>query len=255
MMYKVKDLMGFMLNGHDGELGMVRECYFDDQYWTLRYLVAETGTWLSDRKVLISPYSLLSINPTDHIISVDLSKMQIENSPSLNRDTPVSRLFEEEYLGYYNFPMYWAGPYMWGPDPFLIREEQKRSKIYYEDISWDPHLHSTHDVIDHNLYASDGEFGHVADFIVDDESWSIRYLIVDTRNWLPGKKVLIAPQWIERISVEQSKVFVNLLRETIRNSPEYNALALLTRDYESCLHEYYSRKGYWVDELLRSLPL
>lgn len=254
MLYNVKDLKGFKLHGRDGEIGTVREFYFDDKHWTLRYLVADTGTWLSDRQVLISPYSLLSINAVDHTISVDLSKMQIEDSPSLNGDKPVSRQFEEAYYGYYNLPMYWAGPYMWGSHPFIIRDEQKRSQFNKQDKSWDAHLRSTHDVIGHHIQASDGEIGHVDDFIIDDEFWAIRYLVVDTRNWLPGKKVLIAPQWIGRISWEESKVFVNLLRETIRLSPEYTADSLLTRDYESGLHHHYNQKGYWDDKLLRSLP-
>jgi hypothetical protein len=94
----------------------------------------------------------------------------------------------------------------------------------------------------------DGEIGHVEDFIIDDEMWAIRYLIIDTQNWWPGKKVLISPQWIERVSWRKSKVFVNLIRETIRQSPEYTEESLLNRDYETGLHRHYNRLGYWVDE-------
>jgi len=253
MLYKVNDIKGFKLNGRDGEIGTVREFYFDDQYWTLRYLVADTGTWLTDRKVLITPYSLLSINSAERNILVDLTKKQIENSPSLETDMPVSRQFEETYYGYYGLPMYWAGPYMWGSDSFIIRDEEKRSKQNINHTPWDPHLRSTHDVVGHNIQASDGEIGHVADFVIDDESWAIRYLIVDTKNWLLGKKVLIAPKWIERISWEESKVYINLLRETILHSPEYNAEDLLTRDYEADLHKHYNRKGYWTDETFKKL--
>ena len=115
--------------------------------------------------------------------------------------------------------------------------------------SWDPHLRSTQDVSDHHIQAVDGEIGHVEDFIIDDENtWAIRYLIIDTRNWWPGKKVLVSPHWIERISWRESKVFVNLSRETIKRSPEYTEKSLMTRDYENRLHRHYNRKGYWVDE-------
>jgi len=109
-------------------------------------------------------------------------------------------------------------------------------------------LRSTHDVSGHNIQAADGEIGHVDDFIIDDETWAIRYLIIDTRNWWPGKNVLVSPQWIERISWSESRVFVNLPRETIKQSPEYTEESLLTRDYETRLHGHYNRKGYWVDE-------
>ena len=114
--------------------------------------------------------------------------------------------------------------------------------------AWDPHLRSTHDVSGYHIQATDGEIGHVEDFIIDDETWAIRYLIIDTRNWWPGKKVLISPQWIERVSWSESKVFVNLSRETIKQSPEYTEESLLTRDYETGLHRHYNRQGYWVDE-------
>ena len=114
--------------------------------------------------------------------------------------------------------------------------------------AWDPHLRSTHDVSGYHIQAADGEIGHVEDFIIDDETWAIRYLIVDTRNWWPGKKVLVSPQWIERVSWSESKVFVNLSRETIKQSPEYTEESLLTRDYETGLHRHYNRQGYWVDE-------
>jgi hypothetical protein len=115
--------------------------------------------------------------------------------------------------------------------------------------AWDPNLRSTHDVSGHNIQASDGQIGHIDDFILDDETWAIRYLIIDTRNWWPGKKVLISPRWIDHINWSESKVFVNLLRETIRQSPEYTDESLLTRDYEIELHQRYNLPGYWGDEL------
>ena len=108
-------------------------------------------------------------------------------------------------------------------------------------------MRSTHEVTGYHVQAADGEIGHIGDFIIDDETWAIRYLIIDTQNWWEGKKVLISPQWIERVSWNESKVFVNLSREVIKQSPEYFEDNLLTRDYENKLHQYYNRKGYWID--------
>jgi hypothetical protein len=220
--------------------------------------------------VLISPYALGAVNTQAHDIAVNLSKKQIENSPSLNTDKPVSRQFEEEYYGYYGWPWYWGGPYMWGSYPYLVRDHDQSQestgiltaqhqwpgipdreqwrKSNQGEKAWDPNLRSMHDVTNHRIQATDGEIGHVEDFIIDDENWAIRYLIVNTRNWWPGKKVLISPQWIERVSWSESKVFVNLTRETIKQSPDYADESLPTRDYEDLLHRHYKRQGYWINE-------
>jgi len=248
MLNKAKTLKGYKLNSLDGEIGKVKEFYFDDRHWTIRYLVADTGNWLLERQVLISPYALANVNKEEQYIAIDLTKKQIEDSPSVDSDKPVSRQFEEAYYGYYGWPMYWGGPYMWGSYPNIERDPKKWRKYTQNEKTWDPHLSSTYDVSGHDIQAIDGEIGHVEDFIIDDETWAIRYLIIDTQNWWPGKKVLVSPQWIERVSWDESKVFVNLLRETIKQSPEYTEESLLTRDYETELHRHYSRQGYWVDE-------
>ena len=250
MLNKAKTLKGYKLGCIDGDIGKVKEFYFDDQHWTIRYLVADTGNWLTGRQVLISPHALVAVIVEEQLIAIDLTKKQIEDSPSLNSDKPVSRQFEETYYGYYGWPAYWDGSYMWGSYsyPSIVREREKWRQSTQNEKAWDPHLRSTHDVSGHHIQAADGEIGHVDDFIIDDETWAIRYLIIDTRNWWPGKKVLVSPQWIERISWSESKVFVNLPLETIKQSPEYTEESLLTRDYESRLHGHYNRKGYWVDE-------
>jgi hypothetical protein len=164
------------------------------------------------------------VNNKGQHIEINLTRKQIEDSPSLNSDQPVSRQFEVADCGF---------------SETTSTEGEK---------AWDPHLRSTQEVTGNHIQATDGEIGHVEDFIVDDETWAIRYLIIDTRNWWPGKKVLVSPQWIERVSWSESKVFVNLSRESIWQSPEYTEESLLTRDYESRLHRHYNRRGYWVDE-------
>jgi len=248
MLTKVKVLEGYKLNSLDGELGKVKNFYFDDTHWTVRYLVADTGNWLTGRKVLLSPYALTAVNKEKEYISVDLSKKQIENSPSLESDQPVSKQFEESYYGYYDWPMYTNGQATWGALAFIERNREKNKAKNSGGKPWDPDLRSTDAVTGYNIEATDGEIGHVEDFVIDDESWTIRYLVIDTRNWLPGgKKVLISPLWIDRVSWDQSKVFVNLTRKAIENSPEYSEVSLVTRDYENKLCAHYKKQGYWND--------
>jgi hypothetical protein len=245
MLHKVSTLNGYALHSRDGEMGHAREFYFDDRHWTVRYLVADTGTWLTGRQVLISPYALGSAIEKDKNIAIALTKKQIEESPSLDTDKPVSRQFEESYYGYYGWPPYWSGDASWGAYPYPMRDTGQWVNAPQGEKAWDAHLRSTGAVSGYHVQATDGEIGHVVDFVVDDETWAIRYLVIDTRNWWPGKKVLLSPQWIERVSWPESKVFVNLPREAIKKSPEYTDESLVTRDYESGLHRHYGRPEYW----------
>ncbi|MDA3852654.1 MAG: PRC-barrel domain-containing protein [Bacteroidales bacterium] len=254
MLINAKTLKGYKLNTNDGEVGHVNEFYFDDRFWTIRYLIAETGGWLTGRQVLISPYAFTEVNKIEQHINTDLTKKQIEDSPSLEIDKPVSQQYEMDYYGYYGYPAYWSGTYMWGYYPNIMRDSREWKKTEKEERTWDSHLRSTHEVNGYNLQANDGEIGHVKGFIIDEDSWAIRYLIIDTKNWWPGKHVLVSPQWIERVSWDESKVYVNLSREIIKKSPEYNDASLLSREYEIQLHQHYNRKGYWFDEPIVKRP-
>lgn len=257
MLSKAKTLKNYKLNSLDGEIGKVREFYFDDQHWTIRYLVADTGNWLTGRQVLISPNSLGSISNEEGYITINLTKDQIEKSPSLDSDKPVSRQFQEKFYGHFNLPRYWGGAQLGGfgtqiegafvPYHLIENDKKKLIESTLSENEWDPNLRSTQHVSGYDIQAIDGKIGHVYDFILDDETWEIRYLIIDTQNWLPGKKILVSPQWIERVSWDESKVFVNLLREDIKLSPEYTEEALINRDYETKLYQHYNRKGYWPD--------
>jgi hypothetical protein len=249
MLNNANKLMGHKLDGLDGEIGKVKDFYFDDQHWTIRYLVADTGGWLAGRQVLISPYALISVVGEAQHIAVNLTNKQIEDSPGLDSDKPVSRQFEQAYYGHYLYPAYWGGPGRWGPYSHPMRDREQWNNSTQCEKAWDPHLRSTGNVSGHHIQALDGELGHVLDFIIDDETWAIRYLVVDTHNWWPGKKVLVSPQWIERVSWGERKVFINLSRDAIKRSPEYTEETLLTRDYEASLHHHYNRQTYWVDEL------
>ena len=256
MLYKAKLLKGYQLNGKDGEIGKVKDFLFDDKYWTVRYLVADTGEWISHRQVLLSPYSLLEVNRLEKYVSIDLTKKQIEESPSLESDQPVSKQFESAYHGYYGWPAYWSGAYMWGGYPYIMQDRETRSELVKEkESSWDPNLRSVHDVRGRHVEATDGNIGHISDFLIDDENWAIRYLVVHTRNIWPGRKVLISPQWIERVSFGESKVFINLTRKQIQSSPEYKHQISVSRDYERILYGHYQREGYWQDEDINTSQL
>lgn len=244
MLIKAKSLKGYKLDSKDGVIGKVKEFYFDDKHWAIRYLVADTGNWFMDNQVLISPYALVSVNKEEEQIGINLSKKQIENSPSLSSDKPVSQQFEVDYYGYYGYPIYWNGAGMWG----LLQDSKELKSTNEKEKSWDPHLRSTNVLSGYYIQANDGEIGHVVDFVIDDDTWAIRYLIIDTTNWLGGKKVLISTQWIDKISWNDSKVFINLSSEEIKQAPEYSEENLLTRDYETQLHKYYKRNVYWNEK-------
>ena len=243
MLYKAKTLTGYKLNSLDGEIGKVKDFYFDNQFWTIRYLVAETGDWLTDRQVLIPPYSLSIVDQIDQHIMIALTKKQIEDDPSLNTDKPVSRQYKDSYYKYYNkWPRYWN-------EPLLERDLEEWTESREREMTiWDSFLRSTSVADGYHIQASDGEIGHIEDFFVGGASWAIRYLVVDTRNLWPGKKVLISPKWIERVSWPEFKVFVNLTCESIKQSPDYLDGSIPTRNYETRLHRHYHRRGYWVDE-------
>jgi uncharacterized protein YrrD len=247
MLNTAKSLKGYKLESLDGEIGMAREFYFDDRYWTVRYLVADTGDWLTDKQVLLSPYALVGVIPHDEQIVVNLTKKQIQDSPSLDTDKPVSRQYEEEYYGYYGWPNYWGGMDVWGTYPYIMRDPEQWGFHGNGERAWDPHLRSTREVTGYDILAKDGLIGHVDDFIIDDETWTIRYLVVATRNWLPGKKVLVSPKWITSVNWTESNVTTDLTREAIKQSPEYTEDSLLTRAYEIGLHQHYGRPEYWGD--------
>jgi uncharacterized protein YrrD len=241
MLDKAKTLTGYTMHSLDGEIGKVEDFYFDDRDWTIRYLVADTGEWLVSRQVLISPNSLAAVDRERQFISVKLTRDQIEHSPSLNRHKPVSRQFEQEYAVFYGLPMYWGFPHD-GPTAESLPVDRNAKK------RGDPDLRSTHDVSGHHVAATGGEIGHVEGFLIDDQTWAIRYLIVDTHDWLPGKKVLISPKWVERVSWSEKQVVVDLAREAIEKAPEYVDGSPVTREHEVALHRHYSRPGYWTRE-------
>jgi uncharacterized protein YrrD len=251
MLKKAKELIGAKIQARDRVIGRIKDLYFDDQAWIVRYLVADTGTWLTGRKVLFSPFAVQRIHSADgHIVEVNLTKRQIEESPSIDEAVPISRQFEIEYYQYFNWPIYWAGPWAWGPVPYPDGLTPGAVPIPPPGQPHvrraDSHLRSVNEVIGYSIQALDDHFGHIDDFIIDEQDWAIRYLVADTRNWLPGKKVLLPAQWISSVSWEQSRVSVDLDRETVKRAPEYDPTRPLTREYEAALYARYGREPYWA---------
>ena len=254
MMNTVTHLKGSTITATDGQIGHVLEAYFDDQTWTVRYLVVDTGSWMSGRTVLVSPYAVKQ--PLDHVknIDVSLSRHQVEHCPNIDTHQPVSRRHERDYLNYYAYPEYWGGADLWGMGPYPLVPEalptavetQVQSALREQDVpAEDVHLRSSAVVTGYDIQATDDSIGHVNDFVFDDETWAIRYLVVDTRNWWPGgKKVLVATRWIDRIDWADKTVYTKLTREQIKNSPEYDEAATVNSDFEQRLHEAVGRERY-----------
>jgi len=252
-----KRLKDFVIHATDGELGSVAQLYFDDETWAVRYLVADTGGWLGGRQVLISPFSIIRTDSDAVRLDVALTKKQVENSPNIDTHQPVSRQHEAAYLGYYGYPYYWDGPNLWGPGFYPVgfavpatASTEAMAKRTREE-SKDSHLRSTEAVTGYHIEAADGEIGHVDGFVVDHEAWAIRYIEVATRNWLPGKKVLVSPSWIERVSWADSKVYAGLSREAIKDAPAYIESRPVTREYENQLYLHYGRPPYWLHDAER----
>ncbi|HMA65928.1 MAG: PRC-barrel domain-containing protein, partial [Fibrobacterota bacterium] len=164
MFNHLKMLQGYRLQAMDGPIGKVDEFYFDEQFWTIRYLVVNTGNWLSDRQLLISPYAIGEISPLEHQISIKLTKRQIADSPFLAAGQMVSKKFEREYYDYFGWPVYWNGTYMWGVDPYL----NKTPPVWSQQLNheeWDPRLCSSHDISRYTIHSMEGEIGSIRDFL------------------------------------------------------------------------------------------
>ena len=272
MLRSIRNLEGFAVGATDGTIGHVKDLYIDDKTWAVRYLIVDTGTWLSSRKVLISPVSIDHPDWTGRVLPVSLTKEQVKNSPDIDTDKPVSRQHERRYLGYYGYPYYWAGDGLWGqgayPGMLLMglgggsdaayrhaREEDDRAEAEGEEAqNGEPHLRSCNALMKYHVEASDGGMGHVQGMLLDDDTWAIRYLIVDTSNWWLGHQVLIAPRWIQGINWLDATVSVTLTQQAVKDAPLYDPAVPFSRDLEMALYEYHGRTGYWAEEVSFESP-
>ncbi len=237
----------------DGELGSISDFLFDDESWHVRYVVVGTRSILPGRQVLISPVSIRRADGITRQVGLTLTREQVRSSPGVDADLPVSRQVEKELASHYDWPVYWSpydvpAPAFSQPGTGVVertRQRQAGHETHAEVHSGDVHLRSAREVISYYIKATDGEIGHVEDFIVDDEGWVVRYMVVDTRNWLPGRKVLVAPGWIRSIDWHEKWVNVNLDQESIKTSPPFDPSAPINREYEVRLYDFYGRPSYW----------
>ena len=263
MLRSMKDLQDYAIGATDGSIGHVKDFLFDDGDWVIRYFVVEAGTWLSSRQVLISPIAIDQPNWEKKILSALITREQVKNSPDIDTHKPVSRQHEISYVRYYGYSDYWSGAGLWGggmypyglvpgyagngvgssglgdADKAHRRDERARHR---DD---DPHLRSCKAVIGYHIHATDGEIGHVSDLLVDEQTWSIRYLVVDTSNWWVGHKVLISPQWIEEVRWIDQSVSIDLKQQSVKDAPPYQSTEQLNRKREINLYHHYDRLGYW----------
>ena len=236
MLQSIKQLYGNKLGASDGDIGRVKDFYFDDQNWAVRYVVADTGSWLPGRQVLISPHAFPE-GFRGNSMQVNLTRKQIENSPSIESHKPVSRQYEEEYYRYYDWPCYWQGAGLWGlsgvpilsekPAPFPDEPAMMNGR---QPERGDAHLRSTQAVGDYHLRATDGITGHVCDFMMDAQSWAIRQLAIKTGHRFSSKEVQIPTRKVDRISYPDSAVFVNLTKEAVEQSPQHHLVPVGAAD-------------------------
>jgi hypothetical protein len=249
MLRSLKALESYKVTAKDGDVGSVVNFLLDDERWAIRYLVVDTGGFFGSRQVLISPISFREVDFSSNRFHLSLSMEKVKNSPSIDLDRPVSRQQERGYYGYYGYPYYWGYDGLWGmgADPIAFRGSGYQSP---RDILGEPpgdrHLRGANEVTGYHIEATDGAIGHVADFVIDDLTWAVRYLVVATTNWWPGKRVLVAPEWASRISWVDRKVYLGMSRDAIQHSPPWTGAYPVTRAYEDTLVQHYGGTAGWI---------
>lgn len=254
-MQRSSDIRSYGLRATDGAIGHIDDLLFDDEHWGLRWVVVDTGTWLPGRKVLLPPSALGSPDPSKQEYAIDLSRERIEAAPELETDAPVSRQLETDIYAHYDWAPYWYGGFGYpvaaaapvgtsaAPPPGAGDTDVPRSEQAPEG---DPHLRSANEVTGYYVEATDGSIGHVEDFLIDEGAWAIRYLMIDTKNWWPGKMVLISPHWLRDIAWDERRVFVEAQREKVKGAPEFEPSMTLDREYEERLYTHYGHQPYWA---------
>ena len=248
MLQSAEEIMGYHLRAVDGKIGKVKDFYFDDESWAVRYVVVDTGGWLPGRRVLLSPDALGEPDWKNDELPVSLTRERIENSPPIAEQEPLSRQQQRRLAEYYGWMPYWGG--VTGPGVGWAAEmppppPPAPEAMEHAEEQGDEHLRSVREVIGYHIHAQDAEVGHIEDFLVQTDGWLLRYLVVDTRNILPGKKVLVSPAWVQRIDWREALLYVDLPAESIKNGPAFDRSQTVSREYETRLFEHYGRRRYW----------
>ncbi len=252
MLWHSSAINGYAIEASDGDIGAVSDFLFDDATWLVRWLVVDTGSWLSGRKVLLPPSALGRLDANNRVLAVKLTKQQVTDSPEIDTDRPVSRQMETSVYDYYGWSPYWgSGFYMGGygympgsgmASPYLGARRREEEIANAHADSDDVHLRSVEAVTGYHIHASDGEIGHVEDFLVDDADWSIRYLVVDTKNWWPGKKILVSSRSAGEIDWSDKLVNLDVNCQRIKDGPAYDPSITIDRAYDERLLTYYGIK-------------
>ncbi len=252
MLRSLREFDKYAVSATNGELGYAADFLIDDEHWAVRYLVVETGGFLDRSRVLISPISFGHADWATHRFPLTLTLDQIRSSPDVDTDKPVSRQHEREYIGYYGYPPYWGQTALWGLGlyPALLAGSMPANAPppSTPEPAGDAHLRSADVLRGYHVHGRDGAIGKVDDFILDDENWAIRFLVVDTSAWWFGKKVLVAPHWADSINWEDRTIHLDLSRSVVKNSPEWHPEAPVNRELEQRLYDYYGRPVYWGSE-------
>lgn len=257
--WKTSEIIGYSVQATDGAIGSVSDLLFDDARWGLRWAVIDTGNWLPGRRVLLPASELGPPDETAREVPVAATREQVKDSPGIGADEPVSRQLESSIHTHYGWTPYWslgtaypldpAGYFTSaGGVPLVPSDPAPNADVPPADRKQqgDPHLRSIDEVTGYYVKASDGSIGHVEDFMAEEETWALRYLMVDTRNWLPGRTVLISPDWAREIDWHERQVFLDVTREKVKNSPEYAPERKLDRGHEATLYGHYGYPPYWL---------
>lgn len=252
MIRSTENLKNLELRARDGVLGKVKDLYFDDDHWTIRYLIVETGSWLSSRKVLIATSVLDAPDWDAGMLPVNLTQDQVRNSPSIDTERAVTREDEVGLQAHYGWPAYWTGGDFVGaavasplpvveapivpPTPATAQAVLARTPAVRTAPNGDPRLRRGGAVCGYRLEGTDGNAGHIETFLFEDLTWTIRYLVIDPRNWLPGAKVIVSPDWVSSVSWSQARVYIDLTREAIKAAPAYDPEAPWDEEHARKLH-------------------
>ena len=249
------------IRANDGDVGTVGQIYFDDLMWIVRYMAVNTAWRAPGRKALISLAALGKPDWEKRVFPVDLTTAQVRSSPPTDVAEPVSRRHEVELHEHYAWPDSWGGGFYVPAGSGMTTGPVSVADTAAESPSSgvrraEPHLRSMRDVMGCSVHATDGSIGHVEDALVDDETWAVRYLVVNTRNRPPDRRVLVSPQWIKRVSWADKKLFVDLSRDAVKDSPDFDPSKPFDLDDEGKLRAHLQKTDVteWVVFRLHGPP-
>jgi hypothetical protein len=254
MLFAVSGLIGCPIAASDGRIGAVKDFLFDDRSWGIRWVEVDTGGWLPGRKVLIHPSAVspLSVPPKPRLpmmsqgdlleVAVNLTRRQIEESPEAREDDPVSKDMASLLYDYYGWDPDWGATNS-GESAIVAEAAEHRAAGIESGPEGDPHLHSAASVAGYHVHASDGELGHVENLLADDARWDIRYLVIATRNWWPGKVVRLAPYAVTDVDWLDHQVRLNVTRDQVKSAPAWDPLAMMDEVGEQQLRRHFGWPG------------